>query len=299
MRILCVFALYLVSLGPAWSQVPVEGQLRARQACEAFTSIRKRSNPGAWQLTPGRDYPLVAENRPEGSWWLVRIEGQTRWVAKSCGEASLIGKVGPSEPVTRGEGADFDHYTLAMSWHSGFCAGAGRRPECRKASGELVLHGLWPSNRQGPHPAWCGGEARQGFCAYPALSLEGEQEAALASVMPGVASCLGRYQWQKHGRCSGLPLETYFERAIRYSRWLRDAPPARQMRQHAGQTLSRSELQRWFRQWGVEVSLHCRQDRLEEIRLRLRAPLPPQPSLSAVEAGADRSRCPEEIRLLP
>ncbi|GAA5188938.1 ribonuclease T2 family protein [Ferrimonas gelatinilytica] len=305
--VLLLLSLFLL-LPAAQGQVPVSGTLLAEQPCPLYQSIRRGTNPGNWQLTPGESYPLLARNRPDGPWWLVRVKGQTRWVDNGCGQVSLAssaqpGDAGAAAHATTGVPApssvEFDYYTLAMSWHSGFCAGASRRPECADPAGELVLHGLWPSNRRGSHPAWCGEAQRRGFCSYPPLSLEETRKAELASVMPGVASCLGRYQWQKHGRCSGLPMETYFELAIRYSQWLRSAPPVKRMQQQAGQTLSRSELLGWFQQWGAQVSLHCRQNRLEEIRLRLKAPLPVQPGLTALDGGVERSRCPEQILLLP
>ena len=36
----------------------------------------------------------------------------------------------------------------------------------------------------------------------------------LAEVMPGIADCLDRYEWAKHGTCSGMGADAYFSRAI-------------------------------------------------------------------------------------
>lgn len=129
----------------------------------------------------------------------------------------------------------FDHYTLALTWHPGFCNTRNRPPrECREPSLQaqsaqgFVLHGLWPSlprrfaERGVERRRWW----RQGcfleepradgsFCrAHPPLGLEDTLADTLDDAMPGRASCLDRYQYAKHAACLELPEEDYFAVAV-------------------------------------------------------------------------------------
>jgi len=99
-------------------------------------------------------------------------------------------------------GADaFDYYVLALSWTPGFCdaGGADKQPrECAAGGGAgFVVHGLWPNNAAEPNPEDCGG----GFVSSAALRLTD-------GVYPDEG--LARYEYRKHGSCSGLDPEAYF-----------------------------------------------------------------------------------------
>lgn len=139
------------------------------------------------------------------------------------------------EPLEGLPGEGFDHYTLALTWHPGFCASRSRPPrECREpelregAERGFVLHGLWPSLperfaargvdrrrwwREGcfletPRPAGS-------FCrAHPSLDLPATLGEALDAAMPGRASCLDRYQYAKHAACLALPEAGYFAASV-------------------------------------------------------------------------------------
>nr|WP_183383303.1 ribonuclease I [Halomonas stenophila] len=145
-----------------------------------------------------------------------------------------VGGVARAEvPALAAQGVD--HYTLALTWHPGFCATRSRPPrECREpslrrgAEDGFVLHGLWPSL-----PARLRGQgvARRewwregcflerprpdgGFCrAHPPLALPEAQGDALDRAMPGRASCLDRYQYAKHAACLGIAAEDLFATAL-------------------------------------------------------------------------------------
>ncbi|HRK25194.1 MAG TPA: ribonuclease T2 [Beijerinckiaceae bacterium] len=102
-----------------------------------------------------------------------------------------------------GTPGDFDFYVLALSWSPTFCAGeAGRRSrqQCEiEARDEFVVHGLWPQFERG-FPSYCG--AGQRFLPRPVLS-------KAAEIFPDER--LARYQWEKHGSCSGLGPSQYFD----------------------------------------------------------------------------------------
>ncbi|WP_245184631.1 ribonuclease T2 family protein [Halomonas salinarum] len=157
---------------------------------------------------------------------VARSDTATAEPAKGAALASLATHAGP---------ADFAHYTLALTWHPGFCSTRRQPPrECRDASlakgaaDGFVLHGLWPSL-----PARFAAEGvrreqwwRQGcfiesprasgsFCrAHPPFDLPDTLEQSLERAMPGRASCLDRYQFAKHAACLSLPVDAYFAAAV-------------------------------------------------------------------------------------
>jgi ribonuclease T2 len=116
--------------------------------------------------------------------------------------------------------ARFDYYLLALSVAPAFCEDDPRRKQkfaqCQRLSESsfkampLTLHGLWPNRANRKHPAYCRGETAASFCKLPAVRLPAKTRARLGQVMPATADCLDRYQWAKHGSCSGLSEADYF-----------------------------------------------------------------------------------------
>lgn len=97
----------------------------------------------------------------------------------------------------------FDYYVLSLSWAPGFCdlGGEERFPDqCSAGSNAgFVVHGLWPSDRMSPDPEDCGfGDA----AVSPA-------DLALARGLYPSAG-LARYEYLKHGTCTGLTPPDYF-----------------------------------------------------------------------------------------
>ena len=118
------------------------------------------------------------------------------------------------------EPARFDYYLLALSVAPAFCEDEPQRKQkfaqCQALSEAgfkampLTLHGLWPNRADRRHPSYCGGETGGAFCRLPPLRLPPDTRAQLGRVMPAAADCLDRYQWAKHGSCSGLSEAEYF-----------------------------------------------------------------------------------------
>lgn len=114
----------------------------------------------------------------------------------------------------------FDYYLLALSVAPAFCEDDPVRTrkyvQCRQLSEvafratPLTLHGLWPNRLDRRHPANCAGSAGGPFCRLPAIRLPAGSRARLGRAMPGTADCLDRYQWAKHGSCSGMREDAYF-----------------------------------------------------------------------------------------
>ena len=109
----------------------------------------------------------------------------------------------------------FDFYVLSLSWSPSFCASeAGRRSrfQCRVgARNAFVVHGLWPQFDRGS-PSYCSQDNP------PRNVVESE-----GRVFPEFG--LARYQWRKHGSCSGLSPSAYF-RTVKQARDKVVIPPA-------------------------------------------------------------------------
>ncbi|MEG3179984.1 ribonuclease T2 family protein [Sphingomonas sp. LT1P40] len=109
-----------------------------------------------------------------------------------------VGSPGPRRIVPVGG------YTLALTWNPGFCRQTANRSrfQCdRRNRFGFVLHGLWPDGRGASWPQYCAAPARipeaavrRNLCAMPSPALQ-------------------RYQYAKHGTCSGLGPAAYLDRA--------------------------------------------------------------------------------------
>lgn len=166
----------------------------------------------------------------------------------------------------------FDYYVLALTLAPAFCEHqperTSRLAQCRGLDAAafkampLTVHGLWPSRRDRAHPEFCAGRRPQGgFCAIAPLRLAPEVRDRLGQVMPGTADCLDRYQWVKHGSCSGLAPEVYFSAsaalAERVNRAL-GADIARNMGREVGLDTLRNALARNDPQLLDAVVFDCR-----------------------------------------
>lgn len=122
--------------------------------------------------------------------------------------AALLGLVAaaistvPASAQRGGASGEFDFYVLALSWSSGFCAVEGDskgRDQCAAGSGiGFTVHGLWPQNERG-YPTECGPAGRTPSRAAMDLT---------KGVFP--SEPLARYEWRKHGTCSGSSPSDYF-----------------------------------------------------------------------------------------
>ncbi len=105
LSVLTIFLFFSLVLwiSPAQASIQLQGQFRATQACEAFQSLRKGTNPGNIRLTPNIIYPVTAKNKQEATYYYLRIENAnpaSRWVSIDCGEllAVLKQKLSPNKP---------------------------------------------------------------------------------------------------------------------------------------------------------------------------------------------------------
>jgi ribonuclease T2 len=215
------------------------------------------------------------------------------------------------ERYTAAEPGDFDYFLLSLSVAPSFCAlsPANReKQECQSLTESdfqqtpLTVHGLWPNragvsvNRQ-PHD--CEGR--------PFGPLPEPVEADLRRYMPGGPG-LERYEWRKHGACSGLSPETYFAALAGLARHANETiGAAMRERGMLGQRLRITDLLSAVAArdpaLAEAIVVDCRQPRgggealVDEIRVVLSKDLQPIPAASVGQG--QNSGCPRGAGLVP
>jgi len=134
----------------------------------------------------------------------------------------LLGGPGLSAAQDRrqNEPGRFDYYLLVLSWSPSFCAAnaerdpgrSARNPQCGPRPFSFVVHGLWPQYERG-FPE---------FCQVPSPRLNRNIVSGMLDLMP--APGLIFHEWDRHGTCSGLSPDAYFE-TIRKARAVLKIPP--------------------------------------------------------------------------
>lgn len=95
----------------------------------------------------------------------------------------------------------FDYYVMSLSWSPEYCATSDNpdSTQCGERRYSLVVHGLWPQYENGGFPADCSAER-----AVPQAIVD-----SMLDIMP--SKKLIQHEWDKHGTCSGLSVEKYFQ----------------------------------------------------------------------------------------
>jgi ribonuclease T2 len=191
-----------------------------------------------------------------------------RGIACAAVIGSALSASGPSAAQERrqGEPGQFDYYVLVLSWSPSFCAdsaernpaGAARNPQCGRRPFSFVVHGLWPQYERG-FPE---------FCQVPAPRLSRNIVSGMLDLMP--APGLIFHEWDRHGVCSGLSPEAYFE-TIRKARADVKIPP-QYLDLASPLTVSPAEVEEAFikanpglKPEGISVS--CGGRRLDEVKI--------------------------------
>ncbi len=105
------------------------------------------------------------------------------------------------------EAGKFDYYVMSLSWSPSYCASARdtRDPQCNGTGGRpfsFVLHGVWPQFEKG-WPQDCQSPDK-GFVPRPVAN-------RMLDIMP--SDKLVFHEYRKHGTCSGLGVDGYFDMA--------------------------------------------------------------------------------------
>lgn len=230
------------------------------------------------------------------------------------------------EPLERLPAEGFDHYTLALTWHPGFCESRSRPPrECREpdlrqgAERGFVLHGLWPSlperfaGRGVDRRRWwregCFLETPRpdgSFCrAHPPLDLPAPLGEALDAAMPGRASCLDRYQYAKHAACLALPEAGYFSASVALLERVNASAFAAFVTLNQGGEVGRNALINAFEaafgeDTGRALRLECRgrgNRLLTEVRIGIGADHMAEFPAAESLVRQDRGRCATRVRI--
>lgn len=104
------------------------------------------------------------------------------------------------------EAGRFDFYVLALSWSPSFCESSRERnggrsnlQQCGERPYSFVVHGLWPQYERGfPRE-----------CQVPAPRLNRNIVNSMLDLMPSPRLVFN--QWDRHGTCSGLNGQQYFD----------------------------------------------------------------------------------------
>ncbi|GAU83607.1 ribonuclease T2 [Bosea sp. BIWAKO-01] len=184
---------------------------------------------------------------------------------------SMLALLGLMAPGAQAQGqygrggvpGDFDFYVLALSWSPGFCeldGGRGRaREQCESGSNlGFVVHGLWPQNERG-YPTDCGPTGRT-----PSRIALDQADGLFPS------EGLARYEWRKHGTCSGSSPNDYFS-DVRRARQKVTIPPPLQ-KADRDQNWSAIDLERAFAAANPGLrsdmmSIACKRGVLQEVRI--------------------------------
>ncbi len=159
------------------------------------------------------------------------------------------------------EPGDFDFYVLALSWSPGFCdTGGAEKARAQCADGAdlgFVVHGLWPQYNHG-FPEDCGGISSPSYLALQAVQ----------GLYPDEG--LARYEWRKHGTCSGKSPTDYFA-DVRKARAAITIPPAFTAANQT-QTWTPLDIQRAFiaanpRLRPGMLAVECNRGELDEVRI--------------------------------
>lgn len=116
----------------------------------------------------------------------------------------------------RNVAGDFDYYALVLSWSPTHCATLQRNdyePQCHRQDGRrynFVLHGLWPQYERG-FPGECQ-IGRRPFVPDDVID-------EVMDVMPSKPLII--HEYRKHGTCSGLNPERYFDISERLFRTIK------------------------------------------------------------------------------
>lgn len=170
-----------------------------------------------------------------------------------------------SAAFAEGERAgEFDYYVLALSWSPSWCALEGDArdsPQCERGKGfGWILHGLWPQFEKG-WPSYCRGSARN-------------PSRAMTRAMADITGTdgLAWHSWNKHGRCSGLSAEDYFEVSRRAYDQINRPEVFRQLGKPV--TLPANVVEEAFIEANPAleadmITVTCKRDRIEEVRICL------------------------------
>lgn len=166
---------------------------------------------------------------------------------------------------------DFDYYVLSLSWSPTWCALEGDARDADQCDPRhdfgWILHGLWPQYEEG----W------PSFCRTAERNPSRTDTAAMADIMG--SSGLAWHQWKKHGRCSGLSSDDYFAAARRAYETVTRPDVLRRLSKAVNvppKVIEEAWLQSNPTLSADEITITCKQNRIQEARICLTRDLEPR-----------------------
>lgn len=152
---------------------------------------------------------MLVENGFDVSAVMARLGGGGDGAAEEAATPRAPAATPQATPVKNGGDGRFDYYVLSLSWSPSYCAAEPEARQCGKGLG-FVVHGLWPQFERG-YPSNCSAERLPD---------------ALLAKFDGLTVSRGllAHQWRKHGSCSGLSAEAYFETMARAAKRIQTPP---------------------------------------------------------------------------
>ncbi len=292
----------LLGLSTSVQAKKARGCFKAVDACEAFQSFRKKTNPENAHLEVGGQYKILEKSKKNKA-YRIQLKGlkrSARWVKQSCGEVlqscdssrkvnnnnTFIKKNQFTHKKNKKKRTKQAEYLLALTWQPSFCETHSRKKECRTQTQNRYdathwsLHGLWPQPRNN---AYCGVsnidkgiDRNKKWHLLEPLKLSQETATKLAFVMPAVASNLQRHEWIKHGTCYGTDAETYYSDAINLTQQINDSIVGKLFTKGVGKKVSLKQVRQHFdkafgKGAGSKVDMRCdRKGRVSEIWINLK-----------------------------
>ena len=195
---------------------------------------------------------------------MVRSVGRVAFAALAVWLTVAVGGIA-AQDRRQNEPGQFDFYVLALSWSPSFCEASGERgtppqQQCGARPYSFVVHGLWPQYEKG-FPE---------FCQQPAPRLDRNIVSSMLDLMP--APRLIFNEWDRHGTCSGLSPNAYFE-TVRKARALVKIPEP-YIALSAPLTVTPDEVEEAFVKANPgltpdAIAVTCDRRRLSEVRICL------------------------------
>jgi ribonuclease T2 len=208
---------------------------------------------------PAKPAPCVLDKCLNGA---AQKPAQTQAAPQPLPDSTAAPNASPASAGMVAPG-NFDFYLLTLSWSPGFCdsGGAAKAPDQCGAGANLgfVVHGLWPQFQHG-YPSDCD----------PSLPVSRIALQQTDGVFPSEG--LARYEWRKHGTCTGLSAEAFFA-SVRRARDSIAIPDALKAPRDE-QSLSPISIQRAFMAANPglrpeAMAIGCGRGELQDVRLCL------------------------------
>lgn len=183
----------------------------------------------------------------------------------SVGLLALAGTASAQDKRQNAPG-EFDFYVLSLSWSPSFCEEAAERGNSKRSEIQcggsrpysFVVHGLWPQYENG-FPE---------YCQRPAPRLNRNIVSSMLDLMPAPGLIFN--EWDRHGTCSGLSEQIYFE-TIRKARAVVKIPEE-YLDLSEAKTVAPAAVEEAFIKAnpglsGSGVAVTCNRTRLGEVRI--------------------------------